>query len=118
MAAIYILFGLVAYRINPIIGYDGLFHTDNVHNSVHIATGFILLYFALKTRSTNIALKFLGIVYMIIAVLGLIATTNTEIGKILNFLSVNDADNWLHLILGIVLLLTGIAVEEEDVIQI
>lgn len=87
-----------------IVGQNGLFMTDAVHDWVHIISGLILLVVALAaTARSAAALITIGVIYLIVAILGFF--TNPVLG----FINVNGADNWLHLVLAIVLIWGGYA---------
>lgn len=75
------------------------------HNLVHISIGALLLI-AAGSAARGAAL-FVGILYIVLCVLGFIATSNSGIGfvaendTLLRLVPVNNEDNVLHLILGI-----------------
>jgi len=75
------------------------------HNLVHIAIGALLLI-AAGSAARGAAL-FVGVLYIVLCILGFIATSNSGIGFIaendtlVRLVPVNNQDNVLHLILGI-----------------
>ena len=83
----------------------GVLSVNGWHNVVHIAIGALLLI-AAGSAARGAAL-FVGILYMVLCVLGFIATSNSGIGFIaesdtlIKLVAVNNEDNVLHLILGI-----------------
>jgi len=83
----------------------GVFAVNGWHNLVHIAIGALLLI-AAGSAARGAAL-FVGILYLVLSVLGFIATSDNGIGFIaendtlFKLVPVNNADNVLHLILGI-----------------
>ena len=107
---IFIAVGLLGYVDNPIVGTSEgvMFHADNVHNIVHIVSGalFLLVAFA-APGSAGGFLKLFGIVYLIIGIIGFVQYGPDGMGKLLGFLHVNGADNFLHVGLGIVIFLAG-----------
>ena len=107
---LFIAVGLLGYVDNPIIGTSEgvMFHADNVHNIVHIVSGalFLLVAFA-APGSAGGFLKLFGIVYLIIGIIGFVQHGPDGMGKVLGFLHVNGADNFLHVGLGIVIFLAG-----------
>ena len=107
---IFVAVGLLGYVDNPIVGGSegAIFHTDNVHNIVHIVSGalFLLVAFA-APGSASVFLKLFGIVYLAIGVIGFVQYGTDGMGKVLGFLHVNGADNFLHVGLGIVIFLAG-----------
>jgi len=80
----------------------GLLAVNGWHNLVHVATGLLGLIaagYAARTYALG-----LGLVYVAIAIWGFIVVEQPY-GTILDFIPVNNEDNFLHLILG----LTGLA---------
>jgi uncharacterized membrane protein len=100
---IFVIIGILGFFGNPIVGEGGLFHTDTVHNIVHLVLGIILLAFA-KKSSAGTVLTVIGVIYLIVAIIGFISGTS-----VLGIFEVNAADNWLHLVLGIILGGLGLA---------
>ena len=87
-----------------IVGQDGVFATDMMHDWVHIITGviFLLVAFFAPMRASMWMIIF-GIIYLLVAILGFIGNN-----PVLGLISVNGADNFLHLILGLVILGAGL----------
>jgi hypothetical protein len=83
----------------------GVLSVNGWHNLVHIAIGALLLI-AAGSAARGAAL-FVGILYIVLCVLGFIATSNSGIGFIaendtlVKLVPVNNEDNVLDLILGI-----------------
>ena|SRR3990167_973223 len=105
---IFLVLGILGFFSNPIIGAGAgtWFHADFNHNLVHLLTGLILLWVAYKaSANTAGALKTFGWIYLILAILGWILVSGT--GTLLGLVEVNGAVNWLHLILGLILLWAG-----------
>ena len=107
---LFIAVGLLGYVDNPIVGTSEgvMFHADNVHNIVHIVSGalFLLVAFAAPGSAPGF-LKLFGIVYLIIGIIGFVQYGTDGMGKLLGFLHVNGADNFLHVGLGIVIFIAG-----------
>lgn len=101
--AVFVLVGVLGFIPNPIVGMGGLFETNMAHNIVHLVVGLILLAVASKETSAALAMKLFGVVYLLIAALGFFMGG----GMVLGFLTVNGADNWLHVVLGVALLAAG-----------
>ena len=83
----------------------GVLSVNGWHNLVHIAVGALLLIGAgPAARGTAL---FVGVLYLVLCVLGFIATSDNGIGFIaendtlIKLVPVNNEDNVLHLILGI-----------------
>ena len=82
----------------------GIFEVSVLHNLVHLAFGLIGLALA---RSWDGARAFLlggGVVYLLLWVYGLVV--DHESGA--NFVPLDDADNWLHLVLGLAMVGLGL----------
>jgi hypothetical protein len=83
----------------------GLFNVSILHNIVHLLFGAAGLALA---RSFDGARSYLvggGIIYLLLFIYGLVIDHDSSA----NFVPVNDADNWLHLILAIAMIGLGVA---------
>src|SRR5688500_4985478 len=109
---LFIAVGLLGYVANPVIGEseNAIFHADSVHNIVHIVSGvlFLLVAFASPANAAMFC-KVFGAVYLLLGVLGLFRIGSDGMTTLLGFLHVNGADNYLHIALGIAILLVGFA---------
>lgn len=87
----------------------GIFAVDPVHNIVHIAAGLVGIGAASRSDLARYYALGLGIVLLLLAAWGfaLVGATGTEIDEILGLVSVNPADNWLHLLSAAALLALG-----------
>ncbi len=102
---VFVIVGLLGFITNPVVGAEGYFVTDAIHNVVHLLVGVVLLIAAGKgAKASSMALKIFGAVYLVLFLNGLIDST-----KLLGFITQNDKDTWLHLVLGVVLLAAGFA---------
>lgn len=112
---VFIAVGLLGFIDNPIIG-DGeevIFHADTKHNMVHIVSGILFFLFAMAGYQT--ARRFIilfGIVYLLIGIVGLVQIGDEGMTKVLGFLHVNGADNYLHIGLGVLITLLGFAAQK------
>jgi hypothetical protein len=82
-----------------------VFHVSILHNIVHLLFGVVGLAMA---RTVSGAFAFLvggGVVYLLLWIYGLVIDHDSSA----NFVPVNDADNWLHLILAIGMIGLGVA---------
>jgi hypothetical protein len=96
------LLGLVPGGLG-IVGEEGFFMTNLPHDLVHLVIGVILLWVAAKSPAkAATALVVFGVVYLLVAVLGFAIE-----GDVLG-ITLSDSDDWLHLVLGIVLLAVGL----------
>jgi hypothetical protein len=85
----------------------GILSVNGWHNVVHIATGALgLLAFAGGAYAARQYAFALGAVYIVIAVWGFIIGSGDSI---LSIVPVNTADDFLHLILGVLGVLAGMA---------
>ena len=117
---VFIAVGLLGFIENPIIGasHNAIFHADTFHNGVHIGSGilFVLIAMAAPGFASTLMILF-GIVYLLIGVAGLISYGTDGFGKVLGVLHVNGADNLLHVGLGLLILVAGIATRKAVVVS-
>lgn len=82
----------------------GIFQVSVLHNVVHLLFGVVGL---LALRSRGLAKSYLivgGIIYAVLWIYGLIVPMES-MG---NFVPLNTADNWLHFVLAVAMVTTGI----------
>jgi hypothetical protein len=106
----FVAVGLLGFVPNPIIANssEAIFHADAVHSTVHIVSGVLFLLFAFAAPDkAGTFLKIFGVVYFLLGVLGLFTIGSEGMTRLLGFLHVNGADNYLHIILGVVIFLAG-----------
>jgi len=106
----FIVVGILGFISNPLVGssHDAIFHTDQTHNIVHLASGALFLLIAIASpQSAGAFLIFFGIVYLALGVYGATTMGSEESKKLLGFLHVNKADNYLHIGLGAIIFLAG-----------
>lgn len=101
---VFLLVGVLGFVSNPIVGDMGYFHTNMLHNVVHLVIGLGLLLAAKSETGAKLWMKIFAVVYLLVAVLGFFMVPSGS-GMLLGLVAVNSADNWLHLVLGVVLLL-------------
>ena len=119
VAAVFLLVGVLGFIPGATTDYDGMtfaghestamllgvFHVSVLHNIVHLLFGIVGLALG---RTPSGATNFLiggGIVYAVLWLYGLLIDHNSAA----NFVPVNGADNWLHLILAIGMIGLGVA---------
>jgi hypothetical protein len=107
IGVVFLLVGVLGFIPNPLVSPDGLFVVNTAHNLVHLASGAVILA-GVYGFGSALALKIVGVIYAIIAVLGLLMG-----GEALFGIAMNMADHWLHVGLAIVILLAGFALPEE-----
>jgi hypothetical protein len=103
---VFVLVGLLGFVGNPIVGSMGIFMTNHAHDVVHLLIGIVLLVVAYTAPAMSaLWLKIVGVVYLLIAILGFVMIPSG--GDLLGFISMNMADHWLHVVLGIVIVAAG-----------
>lgn len=118
LGAVFILVGLLGFIANPLVGAGALFETDLGHNLVHLLAGVLLIWAGLKSEHiAGLALQVLGAVYLIVALIGFAVVDATGMGSILGLIHINTADNWLHVVLGVVLLGAGFLLKKPDALR-
>jgi hypothetical protein len=83
----------------------GIFNTSILHNLVHLLFGIVGLALS---RTWDGARTFLiggGVVYLLLWILGLVGGAD--------WIPANDADHWLHFVLGVVMLGAGFLLGRE-----
>ena len=99
LGVVFIVVGLLGFIPNPLVSADGLFAVNGAHNLVHLLSGLALLVGALALNQPKTTLWVVGIVYGLVALLGLFSGD-----MLLGFIHINTADRLLHIALTIVLL--------------
>lgn len=108
--AVFILVGILGFIPNPIVGANGFFHTNLVHDLVHVLLGLALLLMSKTGEQAAKWLKIIGVVYLLVAVLGfLMMPAMDTTTSLLGLVAINGADNWLHIVLAFVLIVSGYA---------
>jgi hypothetical protein len=105
LGVVLLIAGVLGYLPNPIVGPAGIFLTNNLHNLVHIISGIFLLLGVYTALTPGLALKILGVVYAIIAILGFVIMKGGD--GIMFGIAMNMMDHWLHVVVAIVLLAAG-----------
>lgn len=95
--------GLLGFFLAPNGMLFGILDTDFTQNAVHTIAGIIALIVGFKaTGMARTFFRVLGVVYVIVAVLGFVSGST-----VLGLMSVNMADNVLHLAVGLVAVWVG-----------
>lgn len=120
---VFLLVGVLGFVPGIVTNYDDLkfagheseaklldvFQVSVLHNLVHLLFGIAGLAMA---KSSSLARTFLiggGIVYLVLWIYGLVIDHDSDA----NFVPLNDADNWLHLILGAGMIGLGLALSRD-----
>lgn len=100
LGVIVVIVGLLGFVSSPVLG---IFASNSLLNIVWIVFGIILIW-ASKSgmKSMTSAEKWIGIIYLIMAILGFISGTS-----VVGLFMVNSATNWLHLVLALIFLYGG-----------
>ena len=116
LGIVFILVGVLGFIPNPIVGASGIFETDLGHNLVHLAAGAVLLFAALQSESlARLALQVFGVVYLLVGLVGFaVVDSAAGHGSLLGLVHLNSADNWLHIVLGVVLIGLGFGVRKLE----
>src|SRR3546814_596048 len=89
----------------------GVFNVSVLHNIVHLAFS---VAGVLMARTFSAARAFLiggGVIYLLLFIYGLVIDLNSAA----NFVPLNTADNWLHLILAVGMIGLGVALSRSAV---
>ena len=81
----------------------GVFQVSVLHNLVHLLFGLVGLVMARRLAGARVFLAGGGALYLVLWLYGFAIDRDTAA----NFVPVNDADNWLHLVLGFGMLAAG-----------
>lgn len=88
----------------------GIFQVSVLHNIVHLLFGVVGLLAANRASGSRMYLVLGGVVYFVLWVYGLF-TAGHNSGA--NFVPLNNADNWLHLVLAIGMVALGVVLPRE-----
>lgn len=119
VGAAFLLIGLLGFvpgittGIYPIelYGYEsdakllGIFEVSVLHNIVHLLFGVAGLAMAKRADTARTYLIGGGIIYLVLWLYGLLVADDRSAA---NFVPLNNADNWLHLVLGVGMLALGV----------
>jgi 4-hydroxybenzoate polyprenyltransferase len=123
VAAVFALVGIAGFVPGLTTNYDtmtfaghesqamllGVFAVSILHNLVHLAFGVAGF---LMARTVNGAYWYLvggGVVYLLLWLYGLVIDHDSSA----NFVPLNNADNWLHLLLGVGMIGLGLALRRS-----
>jgi hypothetical protein len=83
----------------------GIFQVSILHNIVHLLFGIAGLVLATTWSGARAYLIVGGAIYLVLWIYGLLIDHQSTA----NFVPLNDADNWLHLVLGAGMIVLGLA---------
>jgi hypothetical protein len=84
----------------------GVFQVSVLHNVVHLLFGVAGLALARTPAGSVTYLIGGGIIYLVLWIYGLVVDQGSQA----NFVPLNNADDWLHLVLGVGMIAAGLAV--------
>jgi uncharacterized protein DUF4383 len=108
---VFVLVGVLGFIPNPIVGHsmDALFMTNTLHDIVHLLFGVVMIWAAVSApEKASTVFKVSGAIYLLLAVLGFLMIPSG--GNLLGLVTMNMADHWLHVVLGVVILGAGFMV--------
>ena len=88
----------------------GVFQVSILHNIVHLLFGVVGVLAARTFAGARNFLIWGGVVYFVLWLYGLFASGDTPA----NFVPLNNADNWLHLVLAIAMVALGLLLGRRD----
>jgi 4-hydroxybenzoate polyprenyltransferase len=123
VAAVFLLVGLLGFIPGITTDYEGItfaghestamllgiFHVSILHNIVHLLFGVVGLVMARTVAGARGFLIGGGVIYLVLWIYGLIIDHDSAA----NFVPVNTADNWLHLLLGVGMISLGLALSRR-----
>jgi hypothetical protein len=87
----------------------GIFQVSVLHNLVHLLFGVVGIAMANSVSGAKLYLIGGGAIYLVLFVYGLVINLDSSA----NFVPVNPADNYLHLVLGIAMIGLGAALSKD-----
>ena len=88
----------------------GIFEVSVLHNIVHLLFGIVGLALARRWDGARSYLIGGGVIYLVLWLYGLLIDRNSGA----NFVPVNNADNWLHFVLGVGMIALGVVLGRDD----
>jgi arginine exporter protein ArgO len=87
----------------------GIFQVSVLHNIVHLLFGVAGILLSRTNEQARNFLLYGGVIYLVLWLYGLIIGHDTPA----NFVPVNNADNWLHFVLGIAMIALAILLSRD-----
>ena len=123
VGAVFLLVGILGFVPGVTSNYDtltfasheseaellGIFQVSILHNLVHVLFGVAGLAAARQVRHVVPYLVGGGVIYLALTVYGVLIDHDSAA----NFVPVNSADNWLHLVLGIGMVALGLVIQRQ-----
>jgi hypothetical protein len=125
VGAVFVLVGILGFIPGITSDYDtmsfaghhseakllGIFQVSILHNIVHLLFGLAAFALAKTVSGARLYLIGGGAIYLVLWLYGLIVGDDTAA----NFVPVNTADDWLHLVLGLGMIGLGLALSPKSV---
>ena len=125
VGAVFVLVGILGfvpgittdYSTMELLGHDskakllGLFQVSILHNIVHLLYGVAGLALARRADTAKTFLIGGGAIYLVLWIYGLVIDKTSSA----NFVPLNIADDWLHLVLGLGMIGLGVALGRSTV---
>lgn len=125
VGAVFLLVGILGFIPGITTDYDamefagqdseamllGIFQVSILHNIVHLLFGVAGIAMARAWSTARLFLIGGGVIYLILWIYGLIIDHDSDA----NFIPVNTADDWLHFVLGVGMVVLGILLGRERV---
>ncbi len=125
VGAVFLLVGVLGFIPGITTDYDemgfaghesmakllGIFQVSVLHNIVHLLFGAAGIAMARQARTAYLYLVGGGVIYLVLWLYGLIVDKDSDA----NFVPVNNADNWLHLLLGLGMIALGVLLSRRAV---
>lgn len=109
LGVIVIIAGLLGLLGLGLVGDGALFATNSALDVVYIVIGLVLLGVGIwAPMQSAMWLKVAGVIYVILALLGFLMAS-----PLLGLFAVASATTWLHLVLGLVMLVAGFWGKED-----
>jgi hypothetical protein len=88
----------------------GIFQVSMLHNLVHLIFGVVGVALSRTAAQARTYLIGGGVVYLVLWVYGLLVHGDESAA---NFVPLNNADNWLHLVLGLGMIALGVVLSRD-----
>lgn len=124
VGAVFLLFGILGFIPGITTNYDalsgaghhseakllGIFQVSYLHNAVHLLFGVLGLLMARTVGAAKWYLVGGGVIYLLLWIYGLVI----DFDSTANFIPLNNADNWLHLVLGVGMVVLGLLLSRGE----
>ena len=123
VGAVFLLVGILGFVPGITTNYDqlemfghdseamllGIFQVSVLHNAVHLLFGVVGVLTARTVSASRAYLVVGGVVYLVLWLYGLVISKESSA----NFVPVNNADDWLHLVLGAGMVALGLILTRD-----